>query len=199
MKIKTVLLLVVAVALGTAASQLTKRLRSAPPAEDDRTTVLVARHDLPFGTVIREPDKLFEEKAVPKDQAPEGAVQRLADLQSRRLVKPLKAQAAATADLLAPEEPEPLAALAFEGRRAVVVPAEVTNQTFLPNTRVDVICVVQAGAAPTDSRVIAQDLPLLGLRAGQSGQQLATLGATADEAQQLREAEALGTLRLVVR
>jgi Flp pilus assembly protein CpaB len=76
------------------------------------------------------------------------------------------------------------------------------NYTFLPNSRVDVVCTVQAGAAAADSRVIVQNLPLLGVRgSGAPGEkeQVATLGVTAEEAQQLRDGAALGSLRLVLR
>jgi Flp pilus assembly protein CpaB len=198
MKLKTAILLIVAVACGTAGSRMSKRLFSKPTAEE-RVAVLAARNYLPAGTVVRDSETLFEETTVPLGLEPEDAVKRLGQLKGRRLSKPLNAQAIVTTGILEEEEPEGVAALKKEGRQAVAIPiGDSGGYYFLPESRVDVICtVIKDGQAP-EARIVAQKLLILGLD-GAADKQTVTLAATAEEADKLRQAAAQGALRLVLR
>jgi Flp pilus assembly protein CpaB len=192
MKIRTALLLVVAVICGTAGSRMSKRLFSQQPVEE-RVVVFVARDYLPAGTVLREPETLFEETTLPKDQEPENAVRHLGQLKGRRLGKPLKADEVVTAGFLVEEVPEGVAILKKEGRQAVaIVVRESAGFLLLPDSRVDVICTANGG------QVVAQKLLILGIDGG-ADRQTVTLAATAEEATRLRQAATQGALRLVLR
>jgi Flp pilus assembly protein CpaB len=198
MKIRTALLLIVAVICGTAGSRMTKRLFPKPLGEE-RVTVLVARAYLPAKMVLREPEVLFEETTVPRDQEPEDAVKRLGQLKGRRLCKPIDANAIVTASSLAEDEPEGVGLLRKEGRQAVaIVVSELAGYFFLPDSRVDVVCTMTEEGQSPAPRVVAKKLLLLGVDSTAEGQSV-TLAATAEEADQLRQAATLGTLKLVLR
>src|SRR5262249_28718944 len=68
----------------------------------------------------------------------------------------------------------------------------------LPQSRIDFIWTTQAGGV-TESRVIAQDLPLLGVQSKEGGAAIVTVAAKSDDAEKLAQAAAQGTLKLVVR
>ena len=203
MKMKTVVLLVVAVALGTAASRVSKRLLSSTVEQPSQQTqredvvVLAAKEPLAAGTVLREPDRLFEERSATANEAPAQAVHRIHLLRGRRLAKPIDAKAIVTADYLVDEEGAGLELAKREGRQAVAISVQPPGaHLFLPHSRVDVIWT--SSSAPADSRVVARDLPLLGLQS-RDGKIIATVAAKQDDAEKLGQAATLGTLRLVSR
>jgi Flp pilus assembly protein CpaB len=203
MKFRTVLLLVLAVILGTAASRLTKRLLSSPPNQDlepavEFTTVFIAKKPLTAGTVLREPDRLLEERTVAKNDAPAGSISRLYQLRSRRLTRAIDSNAIITADCLVDDENENLELLKKEGRQTVAVAVQsLGGYQFLPQSRVDFIWTSQAGAVP-ESRIIAQDLPLLGVQTKATGA-IVTVAAKRDDAEKLSQAATQGSLKLVLR
>jgi Flp pilus assembly protein CpaB len=199
-KIKTIFILAVAVACGTAGSRLTKRLFSKPveahDASSDRIVVFAAKQALTPGTVLREPDRLFEERILGSGEVPSRAVRRLHQLRGRRLIKALDANTIVTADCLAEEEEEGPERLKREGRRAVAVPVQAIGPAlFLPQSRVDIVWTVSGPAA--ESRIVAQDLPLLGVQPDRDGKTIATVAAKREDAEKLAQAATQGTLRLV--
>jgi len=203
MKMKTVALLVVAVALGTAASRVCKRLLSSTieqpseQAQREAVVVLAAKESLAAGTVLREPDRLFEERSATENEALAQAVHSIHLLRGRRLAKPINAKAIITADYLVDEEGASQELAKREGRQAVAIPVQPPGaHLFLPQSRVDVIWT--SSRAPADSRVVARDLPLLGLQS-RDGRSIATVAAKQDDAEKLGQAATLGTLRLVSR
>jgi Flp pilus assembly protein CpaB len=203
MKLKTAFWLVLAVVLGTAGSRVSKRLFSSTLASshDERppetVVVLVAREPLSAGTMLRDPDGQFEERTLTAKEAPAQAVQRLYLLRGRRLAKPIDAHAIITADCLVDEEEASLELARKEGRRAIAIAVRSPNAHFFPpQSRVDVIWTAPGAAAET--RVVAQDLPLVGLEI-RDGTTIATVAAKQDEAERLARAAVQGTLRLVAR
>src|SRR5437660_11830341 len=94
-KFKTILWLALAVALATAGSRLTKRSLAGPTEGRDPVAepvaVLVAKQSLAAGTVLREPDRLFEERTIAAGEAPPTALRQLHQLRGRRLLKALDA------------------------------------------------------------------------------------------------------------
>jgi len=202
-KLKTVLLLAVAVACGTAGSRLTKRLFSSPTETTDagteRIVVFAAKEALTQGTVLREPDRLFEERTLWSNEEPPRAVRRLHQLRGRRLIKALEAQAIVTADCLAEEEDEGPERLKREGRQAVAVPVKALGSVlFLPQARVDIVW-TGSGPMASETRTVAQDLPLLGVQPERDGKTIATVAAKREDAEKLAQAATQGTLRLVLR
>jgi Flp pilus assembly protein CpaB len=203
MKFKTVLLLVIAVILGTAASRISKRLLSSPPPDAEPVaesiSVFVAKKPIRAGTVLREPDRVLEERTLIKNDAPAGTISRLFQLRDRRLTKDIEANAIITADYLADDEVANIELLKKEGRQAVAVQVQsLGNYLFLPKSRVDFIWTAPAGAIP-ESRVIAQDLPLLGVQTKDGGAAIVTVAAKRDDADKLLQAATQGTLKLVLR
>jgi Flp pilus assembly protein CpaB len=203
MKMKTVVLLVVAVVLGTAASRVSKRLLSSTveqsPEQMPREAVVVfaAKERLAAGTVLSEPDRLLEERPATANDAPAQAVHRIHLLRGRRLARPINAKAIITADDLVDEEGASLELAKREGRQAVAIPVQRPGaHLFLPQSRVDVIWT--SSNAPADLRVVARDLPLLGLQT-RDGKTIATVAAKQDDAEKLGQAATRGTLRLVSR
>jgi Flp pilus assembly protein CpaB len=202
MRIQTVILLVVAVVCGTAGSRLAKRLFSSPPAVapaplEERVKVWAAKQPLSAGTVLREPEKWFEERTLPKSEEPDNAITRFYLLRGRRLARSLEIQAIVTIDDLAADEQDGAALLKKEGRQPFDIVLVLQANTLLPpDARVDVLPGGQTGSA--SARAAAVHLPLLGIRPVDQETVLATLAVTGAEAQQLRQAAAQGSLRLVL-
>ena len=201
MKARTVVLLVAAVIIGTAGSRMSKRLFSGPPAPEpivENVSVLIAKQPLPAETVLREPERMFEERALPKNEAPANAVVRLYQLRGRRLARAIEAKAIITVDALVNEFVERTESLKKEGRQAVAVPVQsLGNYVLLPQSRIDLIWTRKAGGI-AESRVIAQDLPLLGVQ-GKAGGAIVTVAAKRDDVEKLSQATTQGSLKLVLR
>src|SRR5262245_49875255 len=92
MKPKTMILLAVAVGCGLVASYLTSKVladRGNNQIEVPTTKVLVAKKNLPIGTLVKEPEKYFVEKEMPITVAPKKAIGDLAQLKGRKLTKPI--------------------------------------------------------------------------------------------------------------
>ncbi len=88
MKPKTMMLMVVAVGCGLAASYMTSRLlaeRSNAPAEEQKIKVLMAKTKVPAWVLIKEPEKYFEEKELPESAAPKKAFKEFKDVKDQRL------------------------------------------------------------------------------------------------------------------
>jgi Flp pilus assembly protein CpaB len=201
MKIKTVLLLAVAVGCGTAGSRMAKRLLSRPHEEraEETVVVLAAKQPLPAGTIIRDPDRVFEERTVAKSQAPGKSIKKLSLLRGRRLIRNLEAQALVTTESLEEQEREGLELLKKEGRQAVVITvAPLGSELLPPEPRVDVVLATPGGSI-AEAPIIAGDLPLLGVEQSSADSLKATLAATPEDAQKLERAAGGGNLRLRLR
>src|SRR5437870_1641944 len=114
MKPKTLILMVVAVVCGLAASYMTSRLlaeRSTGKDEDDKVTVLVAKQNLAIGTRIAEPEKYFMEKAYVRGEEPKKALRSFDQVKDRRLNKSLTAEQFVAAEDLYDKNSEGLAAV----------------------------------------------------------------------------------------
>lgn len=96
MKPKTVILLVVAVSCGLAASYMTSKLlaerKQAPPPEPEKVKILVAKIKVPKYQKLSEPEKFFEVKERSKSEAPKSYLSRLEDVKGKRVNKEIKAE-----------------------------------------------------------------------------------------------------------
>src|SRR5437667_6459099 len=141
MKPKNLLLMVVAVVCGLAASYMTSRVIAERGAQSDveKVTVLVARRNLAMGTLIHDPEKLFEERQFTKGEEPKKAIRNFEELKGR-LNKPLAAEQFVTADDLNDRDKDGLAGVMRRGMRAVglnVNAASVVGGFVLPHSHVD--------------------------------------------------------------
>jgi pilus assembly protein CpaB len=213
MKPKTLLLMFVAIGCGLAASYMTSRLladRGNKDQVDDKVTILVARKNLSMGTLIKDPESLFEPKQFAKGEQPKKAIQTYDMLKDRRLNKPIAAEQFVSADDLMDKSQDGLSALMPKGMRAfgVKVNAEASSGGFvLPNSKVDVVWVSRRGDVDSTSKIILQNVLVLAVDQQQVRPEdkqamvpaTVTLAVTPDQAERLSLAKEMGTLQLILR
>jgi pilus assembly protein CpaB len=206
MKPKTVILMVVAVGCGLAASFLTSRL-IAERGEPEKVGVLVARHDIPMGTLLTDPEKLFEEKGYTKGEEPRKAIRSLVELKGHRLTRLVSAEQFVTADDLIDKtkglEVEP-------GKRAFTLNVNAASGVagfVQPHSHVDIISAVPNANGGTTSKTILENILVLALDQSPKPPdgQPAVLGSTVTvqvtpkEAEELAGAQRTGTISLCLR
>ena len=154
MKPKTIILMVVAVACGLAASYMTSRViadrnHSAGPAEEEKVSILVASRKIPYGILIKDPHKYFAEKLYTKGEEPKKCIKSWEQVQDKRLNKALSEDQFVTAeDLLDPKAGGGVEILLPPGMRAVALKvnaASVVAGFVMPNSRVDVVLTLKNG------------------------------------------------------
>src|SRR5216683_2099808 len=90
MKPKTMILMVVAIGCGLAASYMTSRLladRTTKPETVSTVKVIVATKKVPAFEMIKEPEKFFVEKEVPEGTYPSKCLKSLDEVRNQRLAK----------------------------------------------------------------------------------------------------------------
>src|SRR5205085_3670194 len=93
MKPKTIILMVVAIGCGLAASYMTSKLlaeRNTEPPKEETVTLLVAKAKVPRGTLLKEPEKFFEARERRKADAPQSYFTDPAQVKDKRLKKEIK-------------------------------------------------------------------------------------------------------------
>ena len=210
MKPKTLVLMVVAVGCGLAASYMTSRLiqeRKDQPTEA-KVKVLVAKQKVSPWVATKEPEKFFVEKEVPESVAPKRALKSFEEVKDQKLCKVVNEESIVTTDDLLNKDQASLAHLMKPGQRAIAlkVNAESLAGGFvLPGTHVDVVSTLRG--SETETKTILQDMLVMAVdtkavRDPESQAMLGqtvTLAATPEESQQLALAASMGDLRLVLR
>jgi len=213
MKPKTMILLVVAIGCGLVASYLTSKVladRSTGEPQVEMVKVLAAKRNLALGTVIKDPERFFEEKEVPKASAPKKGFSIFADIKNQKLVKPVSEDAFITKDDVMDTGSDIFIQSIPAGYRAVsikVTPETMAGGFVQPNTRVDVMSTLKRDGAEPMSQVILQNMLVLATdteaqRDPNVGGKLAntvTLAAKPDDALKLTLATSLGEVRLILR
>jgi pilus assembly protein CpaB len=214
MKPKTLALMVVAVGCGLAASYMTSRLLAERSNQQqvvqEKINVLVAKKNIPLGTLIKDPEQMFEEKPFIKGEEPKKAMKDLAALKDKRLNKALSAEQFVSVEDLMEKGMDGLGAQMAKGMRAygIKVTADSTGGGFvLPNSRVDVVWVLRKGDTDSAAKIILQNVLVLAvdtLSARPDDKQAhvastVTLAVTPEQAEKLSLAEQLGTLKLTLR
>jgi pilus assembly protein CpaB len=211
MKSKTMILMVVAVVCGLAASYMTSRLlaerNTEKFVEEEKIKILVARQNLTQGTFVKEPEKMFEEKDFTKGEEPKKAAKSFDEVRNKRLAKGLSAeQWVSVDDLLSKDQSD------FQvpkGMRAMAIKVNVDTIVagfVLPNSRVDVLNTVP-GEKEAYTQTILQNMLVLSVDQQNVRDQekktilgnTVTLAVTPEEAQTLSLAQKMGELRLVLR
>jgi pilus assembly protein CpaB len=209
MKSKTVILMVVAIGCGLAASYLTSRViaERGEEKEVEKVTVLVAKKNVSMGTLLKEPEKFFEEKQFTKGEEPKRALKNFEDLKGHRLNKSLTAEQFVTLeDLIDKEKDLPLE----KGMRAVALNVNAQSMVggfVLPLSHVDIVSVIPEANGETKSRTILQNILILAVDqiASRDNEKTAyvantvTVQVTPEQAQQLALAQKLGTIQLSLR
>jgi pilus assembly protein CpaB len=213
MKPKTMMLMIVAIGCGLAASYMTSRLlaeRNAAPVEEPKVTILVAKTRVPAWVPIKEPEKYFEEKEIPESVAPRRGLKELSKMKGQRLVQALSEGEYVLEDKLVNVEQAGLVAKLPPGMRAIAIKVNAESLAggfVLPGYRVDVVATTRGNAHDSSSKIILQNMLVLAVdtiasRDNQTSSILGstvTLAATPEEAQRLSLAAALGELRLTLR
>ena len=212
MKPKTMILMVVAVVCGLAASYMTSRLladRSAP-APVNTVKVLVAKARINAWTPMKKPEELFVEKEVPEGTFSPKCITDLKDLKDQALKAPLSEQMPLTKDDLLSESTAGLVGALHNGERAVairVTPESLVGGFVLPGSKVDVMMTLKRGDGDSSAQIIMQDMMVLAVdqkNTRDDGQQAmlgttVTLAAKPEESERLSLAASLGDLRLLLR
>lgn len=213
MKPKTMMLMVVAIGCGLAASYMTSRLlaeRNNAAIEEEKVAVLVAKSKVPAWVLIKEPEKYFEMKELPVSVAPKKGLKDFKDVKDQRLSQALSEGEYVLEDKLVNPEQVGLIAKLPPGMRAIAlkVNAESLAGGFvLPGYRVDVVSTTRGSGNESVSKIILQNMLVLAVdmianRDNQTTSMLGstvTLAATPEEATRLSLGAALGELRLMLR
>jgi pilus assembly protein CpaB len=213
MKPKTMMLMVVAIGCGLAASYMTSRLlaeRKDAAVEEEKVTVLAAKIKVPAWVSIKEPEKYFELKEVPVSVAPKKGLKEFKDVKGQRLSQGLSEGEYLLEDKLVNPEQVGLIAKLPPGMRAIAIKVNAESLAggfVLPGYRVDVVSTKRGGNNESEARIILQNMLVLAVdtvanRDTQTTSMLGstvTLAATPEEANRLSLSSVLGELRLTLR
>jgi len=169
MKPKTMILMVVAIVCGLGASYMTSRLLAergeAPPAEQPKVVVLVAKKNLDMGMFVKSPQDVFVEKQFTKGDEPKNAVVNLDVLKAKYLKRSLRKDDWVTPDDLADgvgginwQLPDGLRAIGIRVNSEGIA----GGWASLPGSRVDVISTVRRGSDDDSfAQVLLEDVLVL--------------------------------------
>jgi len=212
MKPKTMILMVVAVVCGLAASYMTSRLLAdrGGPAPTNTVKVLVAKARINAWTPIKNPDDLFVEKEVPEGPFSPKCITDMKDLKNQALKAPLSEQMPVLKEDLLSEATAGLVGALHNGERAIairVTPESLVGGFVLPGSKVDVMMTLKRGDGDSSAQIIMQDMLILAVdqkNTRDDGAQAilgntVTLAAKPEESERLSLAASLGDLRLLLR
>jgi Flp pilus assembly protein CpaB len=202
MKPGTLLLIASALCCGLTASYLTgKALHrgSTRPLEGPPITVLVARRTIAPMTLLKDPEKLFEEIELPPASVPANAITEFEGLKNRRMNKLIGAGRCVTSDDVVSPDLEGGSQIR-PGRRVfrMKLPADPRN-IVLPTSRVDVYGTSRQETGEERTRLVVSNLEVIGLEMMDPDYVVIILSVLPEECLQLVLAEALGDVRLLTR
>jgi Flp pilus assembly protein CpaB len=212
MKPKTMILMVVAVVCGLAASYMTSRLLAdrGGPAPVNTVKVLVAKARINAWTPIKNPEELFVEKEVAEGTFSSKCITDMKDLKNQALKAPLNEQMPVLKEDLLSEATAGLVGALHNGERAIairVTPESLVGGFVLPGSKVDVMMTLKRGDGDSSAQIIMQDMLVLAVdqKNTRDDNQQAVLGNTVtlaakpEESERLSLAASLGDLRLLLR
>jgi Flp pilus assembly protein CpaB len=212
MKPKTMILMVVAVVCGLAASYMTSRLLAdrGGPAPVNTVKVLVAKARINAWTPIKNPEDAFVEKEVPEGTFSPKCITDFKDLKNQALKAPLSEQMPLTKDDLLSEATAGLVGALHNGERAIairVTPESLVGGFVLPGSKVDVMMTLKRGDGDSSAQIIMQDMLVLAVDQKNTREDGATamlgntvtLASKPEESERLSLAASLGDLRLLLR
>ncbi len=159
MKSKTVILMVVAVVCGLAASYMTSRLLAD---RNEKIKVLVAKRKFNRWTHVKNPDEMFELDERPKNEVPRNAVTRPESIKDHVIIKAIEAGEVVVADNLMDKAKGSLDAQIPPGMRAFAVKTTQETATggfVLPGSHVDILhSVKKQGSKEYECRILLQNI-----------------------------------------
>jgi pilus assembly protein CpaB len=212
MKSKTLILMLVAVVCGLVASYMTSKLladRGNRDSDEEKVTVLVAKKNLSYGLLIKEPEQYFVEKQYSVSDAPKNAITSFEDIKNVRLNKVIGVERWVTKEDLMDKNQAVFESQMPPGTRAVSIDVNAKKGVagfVQPNSKVDVMCTITKGTEIATLTILQN---VLVLAAGDKDTretdvrsiqvQTVTLAVKAEEAQKLALAGTVGELYLVLR
>jgi pilus assembly protein CpaB len=158
MKSKTMILMVVAVVCGLAASYMTSRLLAD---RNEKVKIVVAKKKLNSWVRIKNPDDFFELEERAKNDIPRNAVTKLESIKDFFLIKGIEQGEVLVSDNVLDGGKGNLDAKISPGKRAVAVQTSqrtVAGGHVLPNSHVDVLHTVKKGDKEPECRVLLQNI-----------------------------------------
>jgi pilus assembly protein CpaB len=158
MKSKTVILMVVAIVCGLAASYMTSRLLAD---RNERVSILVAKQRFNAWTPIKNPEEQFEIEERLKNEVPKNAVTKFESAKDHVLIKGMDKGDPLVAENMLDKNKGGLEVVLPPGKRAVAIrtTAEAVAGGFvLPGSRVDVIHTLKRGDKEAESRVVLENI-----------------------------------------
>ncbi len=209
MKPKTMVLMVVAVGCGLAASYMTSKLladrRDQPPPEE-KIKLLVTKTKMTKNTVLKDPEKFFELKERNKSDEPkEKYFTEFVQLKDKRLKKELKADSHVSPEDLQDRTTSTLdVPPGYGGFGLKVTAASLAGGYVWPGDKVDIILTTRTAKA--NARTVLRDVLVLAvgdkiIREAESGALQANTVSVAllpDDAAKIRVAETMGELSLLL-
>ena len=210
MKPKTMILMVVAVGCGLAASYMTSKLLADrnQPREEEKVLVVMAKTKVPRFAIMKEPEKFFEVREIPKSAAPRSFFTRLEEIKGKRVNKEIKVDVhISEEDVLDSRAALPLPDGGYVGVGMTITASSAVGYFVNPGDKVDVL-LTQRGPNPSAQTILRDVLVLaVGQQATRSTDGTAgaiqantvSVALTPEEAQLLRLAETQGDLSLMLR
>src|SRR5260370_30977679 len=162
MKPKTMILMVVAVGCGLAASYMTSKLLADrnQTKEEEKVKVLVAKAKVPRFTVLKEPEKFFEVRELAKGSAPRSFFTDLNEVKGKRVNKEIKVDVhISDEDVQAAFSNLPIPEGGYVGLGVTVNAASTVGYFVSPGDKVDVI-LTQRGPNPSSQTILREVLVL---------------------------------------
>ena len=212
MKPKTMILMVVAVGCGLAASYMTSKLLAdrKQVKEEEKVRVLYAKTKVPRYTIIKDAEQFFEPREVPKSAAPRSYFTDVNEVKGKRVNKEIKADVhISEEDVSKATSPLPIPDGGFVAAGMTVTAAGTAGFFVYPGDKVDVM-LTQKGPNPS-CQTILRDVLVLAVgdktHRGPEGEapsgalqaNTATVALTPDDAQLLSLASTQGELSLLLR
>src|SRR5262245_11342082 len=214
MKPRTMVLMVVAVGCGLAASYMTSKLladrkeKEKPP--EERVNILYVKAKVPRFTVIKEPEKYFEQRSRLKSEAPKSYFSEFSEIKDKKINKELKVDVHVSPEDISDKGIAELDIPPGMGAISIRTP----NQSFLvggfikAKDKVDVILTIKGQLAA--SQTILRDVMVLAVGDNPHGVEdgtgpvskiatNVTLALGSEEAQLITLAQTLGDLSLFLR
>jgi Flp pilus assembly protein CpaB len=210
MKPKNMILLIVAIGCGLAASYLTSQLLANRDKTVPTVKVLVAKKRVPAYTLLKDPESLFVEKEYPENVAPKKAITNFADAKDKRTNKVLNDEVILLGDDLADAKTEGLPAQLPPGERGISINVNAQKSVagfVLPGSRVDVAATLNVDGTGKEAKIILQNMLVLAVDTKDTKEadqrsiigQTVTLSAKPEEAMRLLLAQSMGDLQLILR
>lgn len=212
MKPKTMILMVVAVTCGLGASYMTSKLLADRKVEVEKVKFLVLTKPVSLGDSIKNPDEFFEDKEVPKDTEPKGAIADREVLKAKVLKRSLRKGDHVTLEDVLGSNEGGISAHLPPGFKAVGV--RVNPETIaggfasLPNSRVDIVWTCRrATDKDTFAKILLEDVLVIAADANairpENGQAMpasvVSLALNTEDALKLSLAKENGSISLVLR